>query len=59
MNEGKFPAGKSQNSFIPYDVKRGEVCLLLKKRCDLYVSLLPFVTACKEYLSALLPKVMV
>lgn len=21
MNEGKFPAGKSQNSFIPYDVK--------------------------------------
>ena len=22
MNEGHFPAGKSQNSFIPYDVKR-------------------------------------
>jgi hypothetical protein len=22
MNEGKFPAGKVQNSFIPYDVKR-------------------------------------
>ncbi|HEU4495753.1 MAG TPA: PD-(D/E)XK nuclease family protein [Flavobacterium sp.] len=22
MNEGRFPAGKSQNSFIPYDVKR-------------------------------------
>ena len=22
MNEGKFPAGKSANSFIPYDVKR-------------------------------------
>jgi hypothetical protein len=22
MNEGKFPEGKSQNSFIPYDVKR-------------------------------------
>lgn len=22
MNEGKFPAGKSQHSFIPYDVKR-------------------------------------
>jgi hypothetical protein len=22
MNEGKFPAGKSYNSFIPYDVKR-------------------------------------
>ena len=22
MNEGKFPAGKSQNSFIPHDVKR-------------------------------------
>lgn len=22
MNEGKFPAGKSQNSFIPYDIKR-------------------------------------
>jgi hypothetical protein len=22
MNEGKFPAGKSMNSFIPYDVKR-------------------------------------
>jgi hypothetical protein len=22
LNEGKFPAGKSQNSFIPYDVKR-------------------------------------
>jgi len=22
MNEGKFPAGKAQNSFIPYDVKR-------------------------------------
>jgi hypothetical protein len=22
MNEGNFPAGKSQNSFIPYDVKR-------------------------------------
>ena len=22
MNEGKFPAGKSMNSFVPYDVKR-------------------------------------
>lgn len=22
VNEGKFPAGKSQNSFIPYDIKR-------------------------------------
>ncbi|MES2812852.1 MAG: PD-(D/E)XK nuclease family protein [Bacteroidota bacterium] len=22
MNEGKFPAGKSSNSFIPYDIKR-------------------------------------
>lgn len=22
LNEGKFPAGKSQNSFIPYDVKK-------------------------------------
>ncbi len=22
LNEGKFPAGKAQNSFIPYDVKR-------------------------------------
>lgn len=22
VNEGKFPAGKSQNSFIPYDVKK-------------------------------------
>lgn len=22
MNEGKFPAGKSQNSFIPYDIKK-------------------------------------
>ncbi|WP_310379433.1 PD-(D/E)XK nuclease family protein [Flavobacterium sp.] len=22
MNEGKFPAGKSMNSFIPYDIKR-------------------------------------
>lgn len=22
LNEGKFPAGKTQNSFIPYDVKR-------------------------------------
>lgn len=22
MNEGKFPSGKTQNSFIPYDVKR-------------------------------------
>jgi hypothetical protein len=34
MNEGKFPAGKSQNSFIPYDVKRGY--LLLKKKDAIY-----------------------
>ncbi|NHM06012.1 PD-(D/E)XK nuclease family protein [Flavobacterium sp. CYK-4] len=33
MNEGKFPAGKSQNSFIPYDVKM-EFCLPTFKEKD-------------------------
>jgi inactivated superfamily I helicase len=31
MNEGKFPAGKSQNSFIPYDVKELGVCPFKEK----------------------------
>jgi inactivated superfamily I helicase len=35
MNEGKFPAGKSQNSFIPYDVKRWRPPTFKKK--DLYI----------------------
>jgi inactivated superfamily I helicase len=35
MNEGKFPAGKSQNSFIPYDVKR-ELGLPTFKEKDIY-----------------------
>jgi hypothetical protein len=36
MNEGKFPAGKSQNSFIPYDVKRELGLPTLKEKDAIY-----------------------
>lgn len=36
MNEGKFPAGKSQNSFIPYDVKRELGLLTFKEKDAIY-----------------------
>jgi inactivated superfamily I helicase len=48
MNEGKFPAGKSQNSFIPYDVKRELGLPFKRKRCDLYVSFLSFANGLKN-----------
>ncbi len=36
MNEGKFPAGKSQNSFIPYDVKREKGLPTFKEKDAIY-----------------------
>ncbi len=36
MNEGNFPAGKSQNSFIPYDVKREEELPTFKEKDAIY-----------------------
>jgi hypothetical protein len=36
MNEGNFPAGKSQNSFIPYDVKREETLPTFKEKDAIY-----------------------
>jgi inactivated superfamily I helicase len=38
MNEGKFPAGKSQNSFIPYDVKRELGLPTFKEKDHLHLS---------------------
>jgi hypothetical protein len=38
MNEGKFPAGKSQNSFIPYDVKRIRFAYIQRERRHLHLS---------------------
>jgi hypothetical protein len=36
MNEGNFPAGKSQNSFIPYDVKRERGLPTFKEKDAIY-----------------------
>ena len=36
MNEGKFPAGKSQNSFIPYDVKKELELPTFKEKDGIY-----------------------
>ena len=36
MNEGKLPAGKSQNSFIPYDVKREKGLPTFKEKDAIY-----------------------
>lgn len=36
MNEGKFPAGKSNNSFIPYDVKRENGLPTFKEKDAIY-----------------------
>jgi hypothetical protein len=36
MNEGKFPAGKSQNSFIPYDVKKERGLPTFKEKDAIY-----------------------
>ena len=36
MNEGKFPAGKSTNSFIPYDVKREHGLPTFKEKDAIY-----------------------
>jgi hypothetical protein len=47
MNEGKFPAGKSK-IFILMMLSENWGYLLLRKRCDLYVSFLPFVTTCQN-----------
>jgi inactivated superfamily I helicase len=44
MNEGKFPAGKSQNSFIPYDVKR-ELGLPHSKRKTQFIPII-FIIYC-------------
>jgi inactivated superfamily I helicase len=53
MNEGKFPAGKSQNSFIPYDVKR-ELGLPTFKEKDAFTPII-FIIYCNvlKNLSAL------
>jgi hypothetical protein len=48
MNEGKFPAGRSQNSLIPYDVKREFRFCLLSKKCHLYLSFSSFAAAHKN-----------
>jgi hypothetical protein len=36
LNEGKFPAGKSNNSFIPYDVKREKGLPTFKEKDAIY-----------------------
>ncbi len=36
MNEGKLPAGKSQNSFIPYDLKREKGLPTFKEKDAIY-----------------------
>lgn len=36
MNEGRFPAGKTQNSFIPYDVKREHGLPTYKEKDAIY-----------------------
>jgi inactivated superfamily I helicase len=38
MNEGKFPAGKSQNSFIPYDETRIRFAYIQRERRHLHLS---------------------
>jgi hypothetical protein len=48
MNEGKFPAGKSQNSFIPYDVKRELGCYIQRERRHLHLSFLSFTATLKN-----------
>ena len=41
VNEGILPSGKSNNSFIPFDVKlENKLANLQRKRCRLYLSLL-------------------
>jgi inactivated superfamily I helicase len=45
MNEGKFPAGKSQNSFIPYDVKRELGLPTFKEKMRSIRIILSFATA--------------
>jgi hypothetical protein len=56
MNEGKFPAGKSQNSFIPYDVKRVRFAYIQRERRHLHLSF--FIIYCNvlKNLSALYVK---
>jgi inactivated superfamily I helicase len=51
MNEGKFPAGKSQNSFIPYDVKRE--LFTFRERRHLHLSFYHLLQRAKKHLSAL------
>jgi inactivated superfamily I helicase len=50
MNEGKFPAGKSQNSFIPYDVKRELGLPTFKERRHLHLSFYHLLHAKNIYL---------
>jgi inactivated superfamily I helicase len=60
MNEGKFPAGKSQNSFIPYDVKR-ELGLPHSKRKTQFIPII-FIIYCnvlKTSICFITPKVKV
>jgi inactivated superfamily I helicase len=54
MNEGKFPAGKSQNSFIPYDVKRELGLLPFKEKDAIYTyHFYHLLQRAKKHLSAL------
>jgi inactivated superfamily I helicase len=46
MNEGKFPAGKSQNSFIPYDVKRELGLPTFKEKAPFTPIILSFTATC-------------
>jgi hypothetical protein len=57
MNEGKFPAGKSQNSFIPYDVKREWVPTFKEKMRFIRITFTICYSVQNIYL--LIPKVMV
>jgi hypothetical protein len=56
VNEGKFPAGKSQNSFLPYDVKRNWGYLLLRKKDAIYTYHFTICYNVPKYLFALIPK---
>jgi inactivated superfamily I helicase len=57
MNEGKFPAGKSQNSFIPYDVKRIGFAHIQRERRHLYLSFYHLLQRAKTSICFITPKV--
>ena len=49
VNEGVLPAGKTNNSFIPFDVKiENGLPTYKEKDADLYLSFLPSLTTCTK-----------